>query len=417
MPSWYLGVETLISPCARSHRSHSLASLALGIPLASLACTAPDPIVTDAVPPTDAKVRSGFYTGLEQNVGDLLTPHIEMRHKDTGREVTLLGMVHYADGEFYDKVNALCDESDVVVIEGVRGSPSLGPFLFVSTYVFAIQRRLGYLGDFVAQSEGFRRTAKWKNGDVDLAEWQNDMPWYTPLAQTVVGPLMVVVLEPLTILGWVYDTLGEATFTSRNAELRVRAYWARILTNDEDEDDDGGLIPGIIGQRNEHLLAELDRIFQDEKIRHAVLPWGAAHLPGLVEGLKKRGYEVTKTEWMRCWSIKSALKDDTLADPATFYIPWVVSWRNHLDTSTLALAFESISWQSRASGAWRFELLWDLLWSQSGDSFDDSSSFRLGPKLFGVPLLLERDRVGENARWRFLLLGRVGDLGESNTGD
>lgn len=408
----------MTSPFDRSRRSHSLASLVLGLPLASLACTAPDPIETDAVPPADARIRSGFYTGSEEKVGDLLTPHIEMRHKDTGREVTLLGMVHYADGAFYDHVNALCDESDVVLIEGVRGSPSLGPFLFVSTYVFAIQRRLGYLGDLVAQSEGFQRTAKWKNGDVDLAEWQNDMPWYTPLAQTVVGPLVVVLFEPLTLLGWVNDSLAEATFTSRNAELRVRALWAGILTDDEDDDDDnGGLIPGIIGQRNEHLLSELDRTFQNEKIRHAVLPWGAAHLPGLVEGLKKRGYEVTKTEWMRCWSIKSALNDEKLADPATFYIPWVVSWRSHLSTHTLALAFESIFWQSRSSGAWRFELLWDLLWSQSGDSFDDSNSFRLGPKLFGVPLLIERDRIGENARWRFLLFGRVGNLGETDTGD
>jgi hypothetical protein len=379
----------------------SLAFRAFWPCLAFSGCIAPDAIEVDATPPTEKLEYSTFYTGDEDAVGDLLAPIVTMRHQD-GRVVSLLGMVHLADAAFYDAVAAECAKADRVLLEGVRGSPSLGISMLFTNCVFATQRRAAHFMNLASQGEAFAVGDNAENGDTTLAAWDEWQPWYTPLVQTVTAPLLVVILEAANLEFWAFDTVTNLTFTNRAYELQYRRIYADLL-GERDTDDENVILPGVLGYRNDVLLGRIDEEFAEEGVTTIAAPWGAAHLSGLIGGLKTRGFEQSELRWHRVWSIKSELDSAPDDQPAAFYIPWVIFVRSFRGSPTFALGFDSIYYNARASGAWRFELLWELLYSQSGDAKGESSAFRVGPQLLGRPLLLERIATREAATWRFLM--------------
>lgn len=372
-------------------------------------CTMPDPIEKDDSPSTQSLTRSTFYTGNDDYAGDVLAPIVTMEHAD-GRSVTLIGMIHLADAAFYDSVNAQCATADRVLTEGTRGSPSVGAFMLLASCVFTMQRRFAYYMAFPSQGDAFEDGPRYENGDVSLADWQAWQPWWTPITQTVATPILLAILEVANLEFWAGDVLTNLTFTNRAYELRVRDVYALALSKPDGPDDDDHLLPGIIDHRNDVLLSRVDEEFEDEAVKSIALPWGAGHLRGLVAGLKERGFSQTELRWQRAWSIKSALENEPAERPFAFYVPLAVFYKSFRDAKTFALALDSIHWNSRASGAWRFELLWDLVYTQGGGSTGESSDFRVGPMFFGRPLLVERVRAQEKARWRFLLFGTVGSL-------
>lgn len=376
----------------------------------AFACTMPDPIEKDHSPSTQSLTRSSFYTGNDDYAGDVLTPIVTMAHAD-GRTVTLIGMIHLADAAFYDSVNAQCATADRVLTEGTRGSPSVGAFMLLTNCVFTMQRRFAYYMAFPSQGDAFENGPQFENGDVTLADWQEWQPWWTPITQTLMAPILLVIFEAANLEFWAGDVLTNLSFTNRAYELQVRDLYARVLSGPDDPDDGDLLLPGIIDHRNDVLLSRVEEEFEDDAVKSIALPWGAGHLRGLIAGLKKRGFSQAELRWQRAWSIKSALEDDPIERPFAFYVPFAVFYKSFREAKTFALALDSIHWNSRASGVWRFELLWDLLYTQGRGSTGESSDFRVGPMFFGRPLLVERVRVQENARWRFLLFGTVGSVG------
>lgn len=369
-------------------------------------CTLPDPIEEERAPPESLEY-STFYTGGDDGAGDLLAPVVTMRHDD-GRVVTLIGLIHLGDAAFYDAVNAECAKADRVLTEGVVGSPSLGVFMLMTNTVFTMQRRFAHHMGFPAQGDTFEDGPRHENGDVALADWQAWQPWWTPITQALLTPILIVVVEVANLEIWAGDVLTTLTFTNRAYELRVRQFYGSLLATPDDDDDSDALLPGVLGHRNDVLLSRVDEEFQDESVRTIALPWGAAHLRGLVAGLKTRGFTQSEFRWQRAWSIKSALDGEAEEKPTAFYVPWVVFYKSFREARTFALAFDSIVWNSRATGAWRFNLLWDLLYTQGGHATRDASDFRIGPLLFGRPLLLERVADEGDAKWRFLLFGSFG---------
>ncbi len=376
--------------------------------LAFSACTSPTPVGDDAQKPPEKIVRqSGFYTGTSEKVGDLLTPVITMEKAETGQTVELIGMIHLADRSFYEGVAAECAKADRTLLEGVRGSPSLSPLLFVEQYVFGITRRTTYYTELSSQGDAFVPPANARNGDVSLSEWQEQMPWYSPLAQTLLLPIEIVIWEPLNVSLWAGDLLTQATFTNDSYALRVRDVWASVLTRDEDgEDSNDTLMPGVLTYRNEKLLERVDEAFKDEKIKTIALPWGAAHLADLQADLVQRGFKVKESHWQRCWSVASAIGQQG-ETPSWFYIPFVVHYREQNGGHVFALALDTIYYGNKASGASRFDLVWELLFSSESDPKEDAFAWRFGPKLFDRPLLIERERKGESSKWRFLLFGNI----------
>lgn len=384
--------------------NRTLPAVAALVLAATVSCTAPDPIERDHEPP-QSLTYSTFYTGDDDGAGDLLAPIVTMNHDD-GRVVTLIGMVHLADAAFYDAVNVECAKADRVLTEGVGGSPSLGIFMLTTNTVFTMQRRFSHYMGFPAQGDAFEDGPNHENGDAKLADWQAWQPWWTPITQTILTPFLVVIFEAANLEFWAGDLLTHLTFTNRAYELRVRQLYGSLLAEPDDDRDDNVLLPGILDHRNDVLLERVDEEFEDENVKTIALPWGAAHLRGLVSGLTTRGFRQTELRWQRAWSIKSA--EETWPKPTAFYVPWVVFYKSFREATTFAVALDAISWNSRATGAWRFELFWELLYTQGGNAAGDASDFRVGPLLFGRPILLERRAKQGDATWRFLIFGSLG---------
>jgi hypothetical protein len=382
----------------------------------SIGCTAPPPAKAPTEAPREYAGQSSVYTGTSEHAGDLLVPLVVLFHPETKVEVQVLGMVHLADARFYAEASRICAEADLVLSEGVRGSASLSPLLFTSTYLFATTRRMTHVTGLAAQGDAFDPGSNAISGDVDLAEWSAWMPWYTPLTQAVLTPLLAAIIEVAAVEVFVYDALAKASCCGDEWQLRARHFVAGVLDEKNDDDDAGDelLVPGVLDHRNERLLEKLDAALDERpSVRRVVLPWGAAHVKGLVEGLETRGYQRTDLRWLECWTIRSASRESLAARPTSFWIPWLVAYRAEPNTQgaqeafDLALVADSVALSQRATGAWRFELCWELLFTLSGGSREGSALLRVGPLLFGRPLLFERRERDDDATWRFLLFAEI----------
>ncbi len=66
---------------------------------------------------------------------------------------------------------------------------------------------------------------------------------------------------------------------------------------------DGGTV--IIGERNRHALEVMDKEITAGKKKLAIF-YGAAHLPDMEARLLKKGFKLTKTEWLKAWDLPVA---------------------------------------------------------------------------------------------------------------
>jgi hypothetical protein len=56
------------------------------------------------------------------------------------------------------------------------------------------------------------------------------------------------------------------------------------------EEEYATILREIIAERDAHALARIDESLEDFDV--LIVPWGAAHMPGLEAGLRQRGFEV-----------------------------------------------------------------------------------------------------------------------------
>jgi len=354
-----------------------------------------------------------FYTGSKDKAGDFYLGLTELEHPASGVRVVLIPMYHVAEAGYYAAVQEELERSDLVLVEGVGGDPSLSPSQALLEIVFASQRRIASFSALTRQHEALRHGAHWKPADLPLADWRATMPWWSPAVQTLSLPLIVVVTEPAALISWT-ERLLLAPFGSIGSGAAVETAWRHFLVNDPPETDDEALdflLPGIISLRNEHLLAVFEDALSDPDVRRVAIPWGAAHMPGILDGLEASGFAIRDHRWIRAISVAGLLsgETDTAFESTDFLIPYLIHWRSLEDAWNLSLALGALQFEAPPRG-YQVDLLWSLLASLAGNPVAETASFQLLPSLFGRPLLFRWKSRGESSQVQFLLFFEFGTL-------
>lgn len=370
-------------------------------------CFSPDVTDAELVPLPEQGFL--FYTGTGDEAGDLYSGFTELTHVESGKVCVLVPMIHLAEAAFYGEVQQEIDRADVVLVEGVRGTPSLAPLLGLSKYILSNYPRFSSHLGLTQQGEAVEWRDNWKNADVQWSEWQSEMPWWSPLSQTLMAPFMVLFYEPGNLAMWLGSSLRGLIGDGDSFHAGARHALARLLT-EEDEDELEVLLPGVIEYRNQRLLERFDQEVERDGVRRVAMPWGAAHFDGFLDAMRERGYEPTGHRWVPAITVRSLLKGEAGPEAFDLMIPYLVHWRDHRTSWSLDLLFRSIAVESRAGDSSSFELLWELLFAMNSNGGSDTFDLQLLPSLFGRPILFEYDRIGEQTRYRFLWLFEIGEL-------
>jgi hypothetical protein len=201
---------------------------------------------------------------------------VELTHQETGKVVTLIGVMHVGPRPYWTKINNIIRRrealGDTIHYEMIRknqrkskGLNGLKERLFIATVkrMNIESMKAGWFG----QKLMIDYKDNWKNHDTDAATSLGSMP----LKSAIQGYIIVTVLSP--ILRMVFEKTPDMLFT---------------LPRELAESD-----ASILHARNElavsAALAECGNV---------ALIWGAAHLDGMIELLMEEGYVPTGTQWV-----------------------------------------------------------------------------------------------------------------------
>ncbi len=188
-----------------------------------------------------------------------VTVQVRKYLREDGKTVELVAMSHIGDPEFYQIFTASFSPLATVLMEGVSGKSHL------MTEPVGHTKTAKDLG-LAEQHEVFKPQGKLIAPDVDLSEFSNIT--LDCLKETMVIHTTGLTAETLPIL-----------MQPSSAELPQQ------LFND------------LLTRRNEHLLEVLRD--QLEISDHVIVPWGAAHMPGISAGGLQAGFHLqTSKDYM-----------------------------------------------------------------------------------------------------------------------
>ena len=174
-----------------------------------------------------------------------------------GRTVVLIPMSHIADSDFYRSVSGSVSSNSVVLLEGVTDTQNL------LTNGLSYRRAARALG-LAEQHEAFKVTeGKLVRADVDVQEFSTNT------------------IALLNLVALVH---------SQGINQRTLALIEQCSPTEEMQQQ---LLEDLLLRRNQHVLQELfSRLPQADSF---IIPWGAAHMPGLSHELQKAGFHLTGT--------------------------------------------------------------------------------------------------------------------------
>ncbi len=243
-------------------------------------------IVATIVIAAPVVVATSFLTLIEQQTGSYLHfswTGIEVQKvvlvKDD-RTVHLVGMMHLGKQQFYRDVFGNIPPGAVVLVEGVtdaqgrlRGDRPAGRLAEVlgldDQMAIQMEWMVESYGNGTGMLEGGadpERRTHIVRADIDVSEFSDSTIRY---------------------LSEVGDIYGARSL--RDAFERFSAL------NTQFSEEEAVLVwSEVIDKRNKKLLA----VFDDEAPSNpvVVIPWGAAHMPGIEQGLRERGYEIQSRE-------------------------------------------------------------------------------------------------------------------------
>jgi hypothetical protein len=176
--------------------------------------------------------------------------------RDDGKTVELVPMSHIGETEFYQSLAASFSPTAAVLMEGVSDKEKL------------LENKVGYkqtakeLG-LAEQQEVFKPKGELIQADVDLSQFSKVSLEY--LKKTMVIHAKGISPETLPLL-----------MEPAPGDLPKR------------------LLEDLLTQRNRHLLEVMEA--QLKKSDHVIIPWGAAHMPGISEGVLEAGFRLQDTE-------------------------------------------------------------------------------------------------------------------------
>lgn len=331
-------------------------------------------------------------------------------HIDSGKKITLIGMIHTADDSYYKKIDNILDEYDVILEEGIHGLPSFGVHKYFSKYVFYTMKRFTYLQGLSSQGHTLKDRDNAVPADMSSDQFASEGSIFTPVIQLISLPVMMLFTEPY----YLYENskIKALSLFSDQAEINSRAEIRHMTLNNMDLSDKPSktFLPGIISSRNSILLKELEKQINKPEINSIAIPWGASHLPSLHRDLLKNGYRLDGNhQWLRSIAVSDYKenKEDFSNHSEYFGIPYIIESEITPKTASTSLILSSVSITSSEDYS-RFSLLYgDLIDSISTDK---AHFFSILPKVFGKPLLFDYLRSADKSRIRFLWFFQFGEL-------
>lgn len=177
--------------------------------------------------------------------------------RDDGKMIELFPMAHVADAGFYRKVSQTFPSNSVILMEGVSDDGNL------LTNKISYKRMARSLG-LAEQHEQFEPgLGKIVPADVDIGIFSKE----------TIGFLNLVMLVHAKGV---------------NPEILQQLMLYQPPPNFEAQ-----LFDDLLGKRNEHLLGEIQsHLAQSDNL---MIPWGAAHMPGIARGIQKSGFHLDQT--------------------------------------------------------------------------------------------------------------------------
>jgi hypothetical protein len=249
----------------------------------------------------------------DENGARLETTIVTLKNK-IGVRVALIGAVHVGDKAYYEKLNEVFTHYEAVLYELVGGGYSerkqrktsdtdtrlhaIGSLQKMMKDALALESQLEHVDytakNFVHADMGTRQffdTQKEK-GETFLGLWWKAVKAQMDVAESGDAPEQPGLVKLLEILCKKDSATELKRLVGREFD-EIEAIIAGV-------ESDGGTV--ILGERNRIALEKLDREIAGGKKNLAIF-YGAAHLQDMETRLKKKGFEIEKTEWLTAWDL------------------------------------------------------------------------------------------------------------------
>ena len=335
-------------------------------------------------------------------------------HIESGKTVTLIGMIHTADQSFFQRVDEILDEHDIVLEEGIHGLQSFGIHKYFSKYIFYTIKRFNYLQELSAQGHTLKNRDNTALADMSSDEFASEGSFYTPIIQLVSLPIMIVFTEPYYLLEKSHKTVlsifSQEAAREKTAEIRHLSLSNMDLADKPSET----FLPGIIDTRNKILLEKLEEQISNEKINSIAIPWGASHLPSLETELLKNGYsKVGNHKWLQTIAVEDLVENKDLKTQSSefFGIPYLAEIEVTPKVDSASYLFSSIN-ITESNDYKRFTLIYGELFENI--KINDGIYFSVLPRVFGKPLFFDYmdNTKKDQYRLRLLWFFTFGELGK-----
>jgi hypothetical protein len=179
--------------------------------------------------------------------------------RNDGRTVQLVPMSHIGESSFYQALSESFPTNALILMEGVTDEQHL------LTNKITYQRMAKSLGLAEQQREFKPSPVHLIHADVDVGEFRTNTINFLNLVMLIHG----------------------RGVTAENL--------LKVLQYSPSPDFQEQLLDDLLLKRNRHVLGELQSHLPDAD--YIIIPWGAAHMPGISHGLEKAGFRVADTHY------------------------------------------------------------------------------------------------------------------------
>jgi hypothetical protein len=199
-----------------------------------------------------------FSEGFVSLRSDGIRVQVRKYARDDGKTVLLVPMSHIGEPEFYHSLSESFPKSSTILMEGVTDDQNL------LTNRISYRRTAASLG-LAAQEKQFKpNPTQIVRADIDVSEF----------SPNTLGFLNLVML-----------------FHSRGLNAMSVL---QLMQTPQPPGFERKLFGDLLGKRNSHLLEVLGR--QLSQSNELIVPWGAAHMPGIAQGIQKLGFRPVSTK-------------------------------------------------------------------------------------------------------------------------
>jgi hypothetical protein len=210
---------------------------------------------------------------------------LRLRHRQTPLQFLVIPMMHMANASFYRGVTRLLQDTDIVVVEGIRGRSVISAAL-TATYRVLRWRRVDLVSDCVPYANLGKPLI---TPDVTADEFRGEWRKVPILMRAAMWPLLLAFIAARLVM-------------PRDRLLRqVMGTELNDLPSDLDDAlNEHPFTQAMTDERDRRLIEALATLHEDrspESLTVAVV-YGARHVPAIVDCLVKRGYYVRSADWL-----------------------------------------------------------------------------------------------------------------------